>query len=264
MKIKRKFYITFLIVLVCFGILAIKENTYAKENDKIVSKEISTICQKIIEINKQLILNLQKNIEKQIEEETEEIITEKNKKELDSEPTVSIEELDIPITSTPIDNLLVIEPNTKKENAILIQNYYNTLSPEMKKTFVDNGWKIVLSETKLSQRFGYNTSIAGLTDTYTKEVFFDDREIAIKRSFHHELGHVVDCINGWVSETDEFVSIYTKEKNNFKYVYAVGDRHEVSDNIEYFASVFSNIYADANKCKEMVPESYNYVIQFVY
>lgn len=92
---------------------------------------------------------------------------------------------------------------------------------------------------------------------------FTDRKRAITRSFYHEIGHAIDCINGWPSTGEDFLKAYESEKEEFNDIHSIGNGHETSNNYEYFAAVFSNILKGNNSCQKDIPQSYEIVYKYV-
>lgn len=65
------------------------------------------------------------------------------------------------------------------------------------------------------------------------------------------------------SETTEFNEIYQQEHNNFHDYSSVGDKHEILNLNEYFASVFANILFNTQQTQREVPRSYEYVSRYI-
>ena len=157
------------------------------------------------------------------------------------------------------DNIVTKESGASKGVVDAANHYWNEKVPEwLKEKFVDAGWQLVISATPLCERFGYDTSIAGITCWRKNTIYLDDRSSAIDRAMIHELGHFIDDSNGWISLKGEFEKIYENEKSKSSY-----GAYDESSPIEYFASVFEDIIKNGSACESQIPESYEFVNQFV-
>lgn len=121
------------------------------------------------------------------------------------------------------------------------------------------GWTIELTDMNLAAAYGYSGSIVGITDYETKTVYIANKWSAIRRATIHEIGHALDNAHGTVSCTSEFKSIYYSERYDFHDCTSVGDGHETSDVIEYFASVYQNMILNYDATKSDVPETVAYI-----
>ena len=176
----------------------------------------------------------------------------------------------------PIDslyhNIVIGEPGTNSDIVAYANQRWNDLVPGwLKQRFVVEGWHLVISSTPLNIRFGYSVSIAGYTHYDSHTIFLDNRKSAVKRAMMHELGHFIDSVNQLTSgngifprEIDEFYEIFELEKYNFHDCFASGDGHEISNVVEYFASVFSNIILNRQNCQEQVPRSFEFVSRYMH
>lgn len=166
-----------------------------------------------------------------------------------------------PFTST--SDIFVVEDGVKSEVVDCANRCWATVPTWLQQRFIDSGWKVVLSGTNLSARYGYSVSIAGLTCSGEKTIYLDNRTRAVERAFMHELCHFLDYSYGWPSGTDEFENIFNAEKTRYADLNGVGDGHTTSNVREYFASVVSDmIIYGADKIGD-IPETYNYIMNYV-
>ena len=102
----------------------------------------------------------------------------------------------------------------------------------------------------------YSDSSAGLTI----EEF--NKRIDISTMFH-ELGHLVDYIEG-ISSSDDFINIYNEEVNNFQLTeeYSV-NCFKIHTNIEnteeYFATAFSSYMSNKEDLLNLCPKTYDVI-----
>ena len=160
----------------------------------------------------------------------------------------------------PYDNIVIGDDGTS--SVVTAANvYWNKNVPEnLKKWFVDNGWKIKVSAQSLKTRFCYDVSIAGITVGDEKTIYLDNRKSVIAKSMLHEIGHAVDInLAPNLSYSWDFEELYNKECNNF--VDCTGDSDYAKSNPqEYFASVFVNIILNKNKVISQCPETVDYIL----
>ena len=122
---------------------------------------------------------------------------------------------------------------------------------------------MIISAQSLNNRFGYSSSIAGLTDFSNKIIYLDNRSSAIKSSLMHEIGHAIDTTYGQPSQSAEFINLYNLERGSFYEVDNVGDNHGTSSNLEYFAAIVNNIIKTGNTYYHTAPQSYDFVRRYM-
>lgn len=167
--------------------------------------------------------------------------------------------------ASPYDNKIYGEPGSSADIVNKANAYWNKNVPNwLKQKFIDSGWRIAISGTSLAARYGYGMSIAGITDYGSKIVFIDNREKPIKNAMIHELGHFVDYVYGFPSQSGEFTQIFNEEKHSFIDCTSVGDGHETSNVMEYFAAVFQNAIINGGNCKTQAPRSYEFVCRYMH
>ncbi len=173
----------------------------------------------------------------------------------------------VPDPPGPYDDFITGDPGTNTD-ALERANYiWNEIIPDnIKQLLTDNGWKITVSGTDLSPRFGFDFKISGITLYDEKIIYIDKRKKDVNHALIHEIGHAIDIINDWPSLSDEFSEIFKTEKDDFNKcdTESIGDGHHTSSAVEYFASVFHQIFVNEEKCKEFVPRSYEFVSKYIY
>ncbi len=167
--------------------------------------------------------------------------------------------------ASPYDNKIYGEPGSSADIVNKANAYWNKNVPNwLKQKFIDSGWKIAISGTSLAARYGYGMSIAGITDYGARMVFIDNREKPIKNAMIHELGHFIDFSYNFPSQSGEFTQIFNEEKYSFVDCTSVGDGHETSNVMEYFAAVFQNAIINGVNCKAQAPRSYEFVCRYMH
>lgn len=162
------------------------------------------------------------------------------------------------------NSITISESNNTDYVASLANDIWNTQVPDdIKVKFVNSGWKIVISDQSLKNRFGYGSSIAGVTYFNEHTIYLDNRKVCPSRALIHEIGHYIDYTNNWPSMTKEFADIFESEKRSFIDCTSVGDGHETSSVEEYFASVWQNALVNRERCRQQVPKSYEFVCRYM-
>lgn len=172
---------------------------------------------------------------------------------------------EIPMRKSPIVEEDV-HPYLPAGNMLDLANMYLSYLPEaFVEKFHSAGWKILITARDLDLYFykGKYGGVSGVVDYANRNVYLQDVRQDISEAIYHEIGHVVDYLSGMVSDSPEFLRIFNTEKDNFHDSTSVGDGHEKSCPREYFASVFSEMVINLEKCKAEIPETCTFVSKFV-
>ena len=164
----------------------------------------------------------------------EDVESEEPEEEEEEEP----EEDDIPVYYT-IDEELTLVPD------YILNHLYN------------EGWSIDIADFDISEKYGYEMHVVGLTIYGEHQIWITDGYI--RRTTIHELGHAIDFECDWASDTYEFYDLYVSEHRNFVDITSVGDGHEYSNAEEYFASVYQNMVLDYYGTYAEVPGTCAYI-----
>ena len=136
--------------------------------------------------------------------------------------------------------------------------YWNLIPSNIRTSFVNDGWEVVITSESLESLFGYSFSIIGLTTYGEERIYVEARENAIRRALCHEMGHYWDWKNDWLSDTDEWNDIFYDERYKFDEQYKA-DNHCVSSAIEYFAEIFAQSLMYPETAYSSAPRSCNYI-----
>ena len=77
---------------------------------------------------------------------------------------------------------------------------------------------------------------------------------------YHELGHFVGFIAGNVDRNNEFLAIYSREKDNYT---KLSKPYVCQNSSEFFAECYGLYITDPAYLKKNLPYSYNYIIQSI-
>lgn len=133
-----------------------------------------------------------------------------------------------------------------------------------------NGWTFYVTSKDIASNYYIGDSskywgqIVALTMQKEKKVYIQNTKIKTSsRSVIHEMGHVLDLMNGVVSNTTEFDNIYNEEKE--KYPVYTGDVNpdRIIDRQEYFASSFMQYITNRNGIKNNAPKTFSYIENLV-
>lgn len=160
-------------------------------------------------------------------------------------------------------NCVVCDKNTNKCKLDYANRYWNKIPAKIRKEFVENGWKIILTDKDLSEEFfdGTEEKLCGVALYEIKTIYIENRDSAIKHGLVHEVGHVYDYLYLFPSQNEEFERIYNTEKDKFV-EYGVEESTSTDDISEYFAEAFAQSIMYPESCKKNQPKTYEYVIGF--
>lgn len=131
---------------------------------------------------------------------------------------------------------------------------YNFVAPLFKEKCV----AIYITDKDLDDYFfnGAYGSVQGCFDTFTNAVYIEDRKKACTEAVVHECGHVYDWYSGNLSNTEEFSTLYQKEKEAFL---KIASKHAVSNTCEYFAESFYFYFKNEYALKTNCPQTHAYL-----
>ena len=181
--------------------------------------------------------------------EPSEIPTEVSVPEEDVEPEESAEESEEELEEEEEDPGIPVYYTVDEELTLVPDYILDHLYSE--------GWSIDIADFDISERYGYDMHVVGLTIYGEHQIWITDGYI--RRTTIHELGHAIDFECDWASDTYEFYDLYVSEHRNFVDITSVGDGHEYSNAEEYFASVYQNMVLDYYGTYAEVPGTCAYI-----
>lgn len=137
--------------------------------------------------------------------------------------------------------------------------YWNQVPSGLRSAFISRGWKMIVTNNDFWTSRGYS-SLAGIT-------IYDSKLIYIRASnmrtttFGHELGHFLDYINGFPSQSSTFASYFASEKSSFVEYDSRGDQSKTSA-IEFWAAIVAQLFVAPNT-ESTAPNSFAYVRQYM-
>ena len=145
---------------------------------------------------------------------------------------------------------IIVEGNAYEE----VWRIYGKLPQHLREMLWDNNYRIyIVNEIQ------NNENIMGSTYYGPRIILIKNDMYFIDNTIYHEIGHVLDDKSHilYASGTEEFIDIYTEEKDNF----VVDNNYDyfVSDEKEYFASAFAEYMLNPNRLKENTPKTYEFI-----
>ena len=101
-----------------------------------------------------------------------------------------------------------------------------------------------------------SVSYSGYYDTRNRKITLRKADDTI----YHELGHFVGFIAGNVDRNNEFLAIYSREKDNYT---KLNKPYVCQNSSEFFAECYGLYITDPAYLKKNLPYSYNYIIQSI-
>lgn len=163
-----------------------------------------------------------------------------------------VKEIPMAITeSLSTSTELIVDDNINKDVADAYINNWETLPESLK----SNATSLNITGENLSDKFNLNLNANILAISYGTDIYVNDTKFN-KNVLIHELFHVFDYSNNWISNSDEFMEIYDKEKN----LVSVTDGN--AQNVyEFFASSGELFYFEPEVLKEKAPLTYNFFVK---
>lgn len=142
----------------------------------------------------------------------------------------------------------------------IVKDVVSLVPNEILSRMEEDGWKIIITNQRnLEKEYNFDFEIYGLTDFSKKEILIYANPFAIKYSIPHEIGHYVDSVLEFISQSSEWKDIFNKEKedvskmkgdlkNNYFILYDTPE--------EFFAECFGAYLLMSNNDKEMLKRSH--------
>ena len=185
-----------------------------------------------------------------------------NKKAVKSEGKILTDKNNVSTTTAFTENTkgcISVENGVSSAMYNSVMSYYQIIPYGLRSAIETNGWKIVISNKSLKERFKLSQSALAITEYQSKTIYIDNRISACK-SVIHEVGHVVDFLNGSVSLTSSFYEVYISEKDIFTALWQT-DSNNTATTIEYFAETFEASVINSQLMKDNCPNTYDYIAE---
>ena len=167
--------------------------------------------------------------------------------------------IDDVIESESITSCSICENDGVDEYWVDCVNQQMNLLPDfLLQKFVNSGWHMDVTSKNLDETYygGQFGSVMGCTSYDEQVIHIEDRDNAVKEAPIHEFGHWLDYINGFVTNSNEFMDIYYAETDAFKSAFHVTFYY---NNKELFAEGFWKYYTDANTLQSCCPRLYTFI-----
>lgn len=126
----------------------------------------------------------------------------------------------------------------------------------------DSGYIITVTDTPIENIYESEDAdriLAGVCSHSDKQIFLKNREYAIKYSLYHEVAHLLDRIWGNLSNTEEFVNIYTEECSKFSGSTVLKTGYHVENEQEYFACTLQAYFMLGASGLDEVPRTKEFI-----
>lgn len=164
------------------------------------------------------------------------------------------------ITTEPIrkgESGITIQKDGKVSNELmdLAQTKLALLPSNVKDAFLNDGWDIILTDMDLNLTFynGKYTEVLGNTIYGEGIIYIKSDEQAVNQAILHEIGHWLDFHLGYVTDSDEFRTIFEKEANSYIQNYQTTC---VRNPKELFAETFWQYVENPQKLEILNPKLY--------
>lgn len=161
------------------------------------------------------------------------------------------------------DKVIIYDNSIETENINYAYNYWYLLPENIQNKFKDNNWNIVLTNENLEDKFNIDYDIIAITipnNDNSGTIYIENRQSAIRKAFLHEIGHFIDVSLNFISNTEEFNTVYNEEGN----VYLKSDKFKNNYNKqEFFAEAFSSLIIDEANTEITLPITYKYILNIL-
>lgn len=158
------------------------------------------------------------------------------------------------------------EGEISNESIEIAQKYYFKIPENFRNRFKENGWRIIISDEDLNEKYYESISsipIAGLTVYNDKTIYLGNYGINLSEAVIHEFGHYFDFINGRISNTEEFLKLFHKEKNNLYFLSNTLKNNAKEQSSEFFAECFQQYFNRPELFKDTCPETYQFFLNLL-
>lgn len=188
----------------------------------------------------------------------ESVVTEPSETVNSTEQAAVVEEVVEEVVPAPEANYFVQGESGASIDIIRATNQYYCAVPEnIRNSFQNGGWQIIVCNSSLGPRWGYS-SILALTVYDTHTIYIDRRAQAAKEIMH-EMGHYVDWASSFASQTDEFNAIWQAEVGTFCKYHSTASAN-TNTALEYFAEAFMQCIYDSGTMQSLCPQTYEFVM----
>lgn len=154
---------------------------------------------------------------------------------------------------------IYIEGDAQKKDAMEAANYLKLLPDNLLLTLKEKGWSVVVTSKDIEDTYGSGVeNTIGLTLYYQEKIYVLADSYAVQSCMLHEIGHVVDFMNDFISYGEEWSIIYDKEAKNSGY-----EPYFYKSASEYFAQAFQEYFLNGEALKVQGPNTYQFLKKII-
>lgn len=134
---------------------------------------------------------------------------------------------------------------------------FRMLPVHAQQDFNNSGFTITITDVPIEDIYDMDDTktLAGVCSYTDKQIFLKNEKYAIKYSIFHELAHLYDRLWGDLSSTEEFVNIYTEEKQYFSGATVLKTGYHTESVEEYFACTLQAYFMLGSSGLDDVPRT---------
>ena len=238
-----------------------KENELAKKDNEALLKEVNDLKEEVETLNASNLLS-EKVIKKyevmaksssvsMVEKDT--YIRELNKR---IASFGGIDVFEIPERNKVYDVVTVwLEDGAHESYADIAVNYIAKLPKALIEELTDKGWKFIVTTRNIEDTYQSKTkNTIGLTIYSKKRIYVLNNEGYIASAVIHEFAHALDCLNNYISFSDEWIAIYNEERAKSGYA-----EYFTNDSREFFAESVQQYYTYREMVRKNTPKCYEFI-----
>lgn len=120
---------------------------------------------------------------------------------------------------------------------------------------------MVVTNNDFCTQYGYGGMILAALTVMDENLIYIHASHMRSITIGHELGHFLDCIAGWPSQTSEFQQLFWQESGSFVEHDSRGDQSKQNTH-EFFAAICCQTYI-APDTEATAPQSFAFVKQYL-
>lgn len=156
---------------------------------------------------------------------------------LKSSSEVFIDDGGIVISSVEADGTIELDGDITSNILNYAYNYWYLIPENIRNDFLNQGWKLVITDKSISKEFDISYEVSGITLPKEKKIVIYGSQSCIRYALVHEVGHYIDIRNNFISRGIEFKDMYKRNGSkmleyNSNYVQASYSEEE------YFAELY--------------------------
>lgn len=156
----------------------------------------------------------------------------------------------------------LLTPNTEVEQEtedidVVLHDYLENIPEDVLQAVFSYGYTIQLVDS-IDEEYGLKY-VSGITIPETKQIILESDAKKFRQTVAHEVFHAFDDYLGFISDSDEFISIYEQEKDLMQVTGFVSAGQHTANTKEYFAEACQMYIYDAETLKESAPRTYSFI-----